>query len=413
MGCKTYIVNLEGAYVSKKDGVDLIHNIDDDKGFKIHKSDTIVTSRASITSKDSYLDLLSQIEQLSIQCVNSRETTEICTDKYRTFLTLKSAEIEQPKTVLISVGKDKEINYAEKAFEKLETKFPVILKTLRGTQGVGVMMVESLQSLEALVQLLYKMDENVDLLLQEFIKSEFDVRVMVLNDEIIGTMRRNVPKKDFRSNYSQGATTEKYELSEKEKETVLNAAKAVGGYWTGVDFIPNNGNPLVIEVNSSAGTEGIEGTTGTNLNKVVVEYISNKENWNLPKITIGVKEHFFFPLFGAKLDSKMDTGNSSQASVIHGDDIKLSDDNKKVTWKFRGKIYRAPVVEMKSIITGGNSHSEERPVILLDVKFNDIIHKNIQFTLDNRIKKTDVLCNKEFMINNSLIIDPELKYTLS
>lgn len=257
------------------------------------------------------------------------------------------------------------------------------------------------------------MDESIDLLLQEYIKSEFDVRVMVLDNEIIGTMRRNVPDKDFRSNYSQGATTDKYELTEKEKEISLAAAKAVGGYWTGVDFIPNNDDPLIIEVNSSAGTEGIEGTTGTNINEIVVKYITDTNNIKGPRETCGMREKFEIPLYGKTLKVKMDTGNSSTAMVLHAKDIEIGNDGKKVTWKFRGTKYRAPIVEIKRILTGPGDHIEDRATIELDLSFNGILHKNVLFTLDDRKDKLDILCSKHFMIDNNLIVDPSSKYLLS
>jgi len=411
IGMKCYLVDIEGAHISVKDS--LIHNIDDEKGFAINKNDTIVIARASITVKDSYLNLLTQFERLKIPTINTRECIEVCADKYRTALTLRDNDIDQPMTVLMSIGPDKKINYAEQAFIKLKTKFPIILKTLRGTQGVGVMLIESLQSLDAITQLLYKMDEHIDLLLQEYIESPFDIRVMVLDGEIIGTMKRVVPKKDFRSNYSQGATTEKYELSEKEKEISLAAAKAVGGYWTGVDFIPNNGKPLIIEVNSSAGTEGIEGTTGVNLNKLVVKYISDPSNMKGPTEIVGVKEKMYLPLYDKTLKVKMDTGNSSKAMVLHAKNIELSNDQKKVTWTFNKKKYRASVVEMKRIVIGGATHIEDRPTVELDLSFNGTLYKNILFSLDDRKDKTCILCNKEFMINNNLIVDPAQKYLLS
>ncbi len=408
-GVKCYLVDMEGAYI--KDG--RVHNINDDKGFPISKQDTVAVARAAITMKDSYLNLLTQFERLKVPTINTRECTEICADKYRTTLILRDNDVNQPKTVLMSMGPDKKINYAEQSFDKLKTKFPIILKTLRGTQGVGVMLVESLQSLDAITQLLYKMDESIDLLLQEYIKSEFDVRVMVLDNEIIGTMRRNVPDKDFRSNYSQGATTDKYELTEKEKEISLAAAKAVGGYWTGVDFIPNNDDPLIIEVNSSAGTEGIEGTTGTNINEIVVKYITDTNNIKGPRETCGMREKFEIPLYGETLKVKMDTGNSSTAMVLHAKDIEIGNDGKKVTWKFRGTKYRAPIVEIKRILTGPGDHIEDRATIELDLSFNGILHKNVLFTLDDRKDKLDILCSKRFMIDNNLIVDPSSKYLLS
>lgn len=342
--------------------------------------------------------------------VNSRVCNEICADKFRTSIILDEAGVAQPKTALIAIGDNIKTNYPEQAFNKLDTKFPVILKTLRGAKGVGVLLIESMRALESITQLLYKLDESSDLLLQEYIKSDFDIRVHVLNGEIIGVMQRNVPDDDFRSNYSQGATTEKYKLSKKEEEVVLAAANAVSGYWVGVDFIPNKGNPLVLEVNSSAGTEGIEKTIGSSINKQVIKTITNSANWIKAKTTIGVREVFEFDLFG-KMKAKLDTGNSVKTLVMHANDLVVKND--KVTFTSHGREYTMKLYGIKKIRLNGNNGLEERPMVMLDFTFNGVIHKNVTFTLDDRsTKTTEVLVNKDWMIDNSFIIDPSLMYIL-
>ena len=150
---------------------------------------------------------------------------------------LADAGLRTPVTVLVPNEKGGSL-----AFEKLGSDYPVILKTNTGTKGVGVLFVESERGLESMVQLLYKLDENIALLLQSYIKTDFDVRVMVINNKIIGAMQRNVVEGDFRSNYSQGATIEEYKLSDVERENCIRAAKIVGGSWVGVDFIPAEDN---------------------------------------------------------------------------------------------------------------------------------------------------------------------------
>ena len=94
---------------------------------------------------------------------------------------------------------------SKEAFEKLNTKYPIILKTLRGSKGVGVLFVESERGLDSLCQVLYKQDEDADLLLQEFIPNDYDVRVLVLGGKVLANMKRPVIEGDFRSNVSQGS----------------------------------------------------------------------------------------------------------------------------------------------------------------------------------------------------------------
>ena len=172
--------------------------MDDKKGFQTNSSDTIIFVRGTPT-KDSHLDLISEFERLGYCVVNNRTTINICADKYRNYVRLKDYGLTQPKTVLIP-NKD----MIDFSLEELDTKFPIIMKTLRGSKGVGVLFIESKRALDAIVQLVYKTDEDSDLLIQEYIKTEFDVRVLVLGGRVLATMQRDVVEGDFRSNYSQG-----------------------------------------------------------------------------------------------------------------------------------------------------------------------------------------------------------------
>ena len=132
------------------------------------------------------------------------------------------------------------------------------MKTLEGSKGVGVIFVESERQIESLVQLLSHQNEDIDLLVQEYIKTDGDVRVIVLGGKIIAAMKREVIEGDFRSNVSQGAKAEEYPLTELEVEQSLLAAKAIDGSWTAVDFIPSEDPktkpPYILEVNNSPGT---------------------------------------------------------------------------------------------------------------------------------------------------------------
>ena len=160
-----------------------LHNKDDDKGFEVSGRDTIAIVRGSVTRKDSWMDIVSLLEKHSVCVVNSRETISVCVDKYRTSLRLADYGIKQ----LTHLINDEN---SEQAFENLNTQYPVILKTLRGSKGVGVLFVESAKSLDSIVQLIHKQDEDADLLLQEYIKTDYDDRVLVLGGKVLSTMKR-------------------------------------------------------------------------------------------------------------------------------------------------------------------------------------------------------------------------------
>ena len=208
LGLENIVVQFNGATLRYNDGNHFIHTMDSDKGFQVNSSNTVIFVRGTPT-KDSHLDLISEFERLGYCIVNNRTTINVCADKYRNYVRLKDYGLTQPKTVLIP-NKD----MVETSFEALDTKFPIIMKTLRGSKGVGVLFVESKKSLDAIVQLVYKTDEDSDLLIQEYIKTDYDVRVIVLGGRVIASMKRDVVEGDFRSNYSQGGSVSKFDLTD-------------------------------------------------------------------------------------------------------------------------------------------------------------------------------------------------------
>jgi len=409
LGLEAYLVFLDGAYILKnEDGTRTIHNDEDEEGFEISYKDTIVIVRGGVNRKEVFKDLLSQLESSGIACVNSRDCLEICSDKYRTSLMLADAGLSTPTTVLVPNQKG-----ASLAFDKLGSKYPVILKTNTGTKGVGVLFVESERGLDSMVQLLYKLDENIALLLQSYIKTDFDVRVMVINNRVIGAMQRNVVEGDFRSNYSQGATIEEYELSDVERENCIRAAKIVGGSWVGVDFIPSKDKdeqPFILEVNSSPGTKGFGKATKIDTIKKLLEIYKDRSNWWNQPTLCGVWEMFEHEIFG-NLIGKMDTGNSFETSAIHADDIKIKDKN--VIWSLKGKKVKSKLIKMKDINVGGFRNREEtRPMVELELKFQNVEHKYI-FTLCDRGDKTPLLMNRNFLTELKLAVDPSRKFILT
>ena len=405
-----YMCFIDGAYLSFEDDVRRIHNEDDDEGFEISSDDTLIIVRGGVNARDSWKDLLSQLERAGYSCVNSRECIETCSDKYRTSLRLAEVGLVTPTTVLIPNDDGAKI-----AFEKLNTTYPVILKTISGTKGVGVLFVESEKSLESMVQLLYKVDEEISLILQTYVKTDYDVRVMVLNNVIVGAMQRNTVKGDFRSNVHLGSEVQEYELTDKEKEDCIRAAKAVNGVWVGVDFIPaknrDKDGPFILEINSSPGTEGFDKATKKDVTKHILENFMDKENWwKISKIA-GVSETFEHDKLG-KLVGKMDTGNSSKTSVIHADTIEIK--GKKINWELNGVKMISKVEEMKKISLGGfRDRTEVRPSILLDFTFAGTLYKNMKFTIDDRGKKTPLLINRDFMKHANISIDPGRKFILT
>jgi ribosomal protein S6--L-glutamate ligase len=408
LGWKHYLYKLTGGYSTYEDGIFRLHNKDDEKGFVVSAADTIAVIRGSVVRKDSWMDIVSSLEKHGVCVINNRETISICTDKYRTALRLSDYGIRQPKTTLINDPEKSAL-----AFDKLDSQMPVIMKTLRGSKGVGVLFVESEKALDSIVQLIYKQDPDTDLLLQEYIKTDYDVRVLVLGNKVLATMKRPVVEGDFRSNVSQGSKPEKLKLTELEIEESLKAAKAVNGLWTAVDFIPSNNRekepPFVIEVNSSPGTEGMEEASGQNISKEIIEFFADKENWVKVPSECGYKEIVTIKPFG-EIIAKFDTGNSGMP-VIHADKIKVN--GKKITWSLLDKTITSDIIRQEEISVGGlRNYDETRYVIKLDVEFLGTMYET-EFTLDDREDRTPILFDREFMSRVNVMVNPDRKYVVT
>ena len=411
-GHEIYILQVETAYITFENGIYKIYNKDDKEGFEINK-DTIAIVRGTVRLKKSWLDLLSRLEKIGLCMVNSRNTVAVSSDKYRTYLKLQDAGLTQPKTVLIS-----SVDTWKESLEALDTKFPIIMKTLEGSKGVGVLFVESERSLDSLIQLLFNENEDVDLLIQEYVKTDGDIRVIVLGNEVIGSMKRSVIEGDFRSNVSQGAKVKEYPLTELEREHCLLASKAIGGSWTAVDFIPSKNPktkpPYIIEVNHSPGTEGIEEATGDNIVKKVITYFSNPKNRIPVAQEVGRFERIELKGLG-EIVANFDTGNSARA-IMHTDNWEVK--GKNVVWESFGKTYTHKLVKMMKFEQGKWSWSSEtpieRPVILLDVEFNGTTYKDHEFLLDERgHKTTKCLMNQRFMRRSNIMINPAKTFVVS
>jgi len=401
MGMEVLLSDFKRTSLTFDDGQYTLNN--KDKSMDISSKDTVVFVRGTPT-RDSHLDLISELERIGITCINSRTTISICADKYRSYVRLKDFRLDQPKSVLVPTEED-----VDDALEELDTKFPIILKTLRGAGGVGVLFVESKRALDSLVQLIYKQDKNTDILIQEYIKTDGDVRVVIAGSQIIGTMKRVVAEGDFRSNYTQGGGVKSYELSEEETRQCLIAAKAVDGDFVAVDFIPYKGKPYFLEVNSSPGTEGIEeANSGLNIAKEVLEHYRNINNRFTVPIRCGFHEMVDIKPFG-EIETKFDTGNSAY-SVLHATDMKIN--GSKITFTtVGGKTHTANLEKEYKARTGGGV--DERPIVKLEVEFMGHTHE-LMFGLDDRSKRgTDVLLNRFAMKEMNVMVDPQKKLIIT
>jgi ribosomal protein S6--L-glutamate ligase len=220
---------------------------------------------ASIT--DYGLAVVKHFEMKGTIAVNTSQAIAESRNKLRSLQVLTEANILAPATVLTRSTQG--LRSAVEAVKGL----PVVLKILQGTQGAGVMLVHTPISLGSVLDTLRTLDQDV--IIQQFIVEGAgrDYRVFVVGDKVIATMLRTAPEGEFRSNIHRGAQGKMIELPEAFKKAAIRAAKVFGLQVAGVDLMESDRGPMVIEVNSSPGFEGIEKATGINVAKAIIQHI--------------------------------------------------------------------------------------------------------------------------------------------
>ena len=150
---------------------------------------------------------------------------------------------------------------------------PLVIKLLEGTQGIGVVLAETKKAAESVIQAFLGLRNNI--LIQEFIKEAggSDIRCFVVGNKVIAAMQRTAPEGEFRSNLHRGGTAKLVRLSPDERATAIKAARVMGLNVCGVDLLRSSRGPLVMEVNSSPGLEGIEQATGKDIAGMVIQFI--------------------------------------------------------------------------------------------------------------------------------------------
>jgi len=208
-----------------------------------------------------------QFEMMNVFPTNESQGISRSRDKLRSLQLLSRNGIGLPVTGIAHSTKDID------GLIELVGGAPVIVKLIEGTQGVGVVLAETKKAAESVIAAFRQLDANI--LVQEFIKEAkgADLRAFVVGGRVVASMRRQGAPGDFRSNLHQGGTAEKIKLTPEERSTAVRAAKTMGLNVCGVDMLRSNHGPVVMEVNSSPGLEGIEKSTGVDVAGKVIEFI--------------------------------------------------------------------------------------------------------------------------------------------
>jgi ribosomal protein S6--L-glutamate ligase len=205
-----------------------------------------------------------QFEMAGVYSANESQAISRSRDKLRTLQLLSREGIGLPVTGFAHSTKD-----VDGLLDTVGN--PVIIKLLEGTQGVGVVMAETRNAAESVIAAFRQLDANI--LVQEFIKEAggADVRALVVGSKVVASMQRQGPAGEFRSNLHRGGTASKTRLTPEERSIAVRAARAVGLNVAGVDMLRSNHGPVVMEINSSPGLEGIEGATTVDVAAKIIE----------------------------------------------------------------------------------------------------------------------------------------------
>ena len=211
--------------------------------------------------------VVKQFEMMNSYCVNTSEAIANSRDKLRSLQILAEAGINMPITGFASHTKD-----IEGVIESVGST-PLIMKLLQGTQGQGIVLAETRKAAESVMSAFRQLD--ADIMVQEFIKESggTDIRAFVVGDEVVASMKRIAPEGEFRSNIHRGGTMEKVQLTSEEENMAVNASRILGLSIAGVDLMRSNRGPLILEVNSSPGLQGIESCSEVDVAEKIILHI--------------------------------------------------------------------------------------------------------------------------------------------
>lgn len=211
--------------------------------------------------------VLRQFEMMGVYPVNESVAISRSRDKLRSMQLLSRKGLGMPVTGFASKPDD------VKDLLAMVGGAPVVIKLLEGTQGIGVVLAETRKAAESVVEAFMGLKANI--MVQEYIKEAggADIRCFVIGDRVIAAMKRQAPEGEFRSNLHRGGSASLVRITPEERKTAVTAAKVMGLNVAGVDILRSSRGPLIMEVNSSPGLEGIEKATGKDIAGMIIEFI--------------------------------------------------------------------------------------------------------------------------------------------
>lgn len=241
------------------------------EGRELESFDAIVP-RIGASVTDYGCAIVRQFEMMKVFTTAKSQAITRSRNKLRSLQVLSKAGVGLPKTVFANHPKNGNVTQ----LIELVGGPPVVIKLLEGTQGIGVVLAETAKAAKSTIEAFYGLKKHV--LVQEFVAEAkgSDLRALVIGGRVVGAMRRQGVEGEFRSNIHRGGNAVSIQLTPEEEQTAIEAARALGLKVAGVDMLPSDRGPLVLEVNSSPGLEGIEAATKLDIAGEIIAYIEDK-----------------------------------------------------------------------------------------------------------------------------------------
>ena len=425
-GAEAFIIDVnhcvigEGVDGSSSDGYKassaLYHVDNENKKLDVIKIDenTVVIPRISEHHLDVKLSMLARMKDSGAKMLNTIESMDLCNDKLMSQVTLNTAGIKTPYSFTMQNALDVEtvVDWmaSEERPESERLVYPIIVKTLRGTHGIGVMKLDSRASLVSVAQMLLK--EEIEFMVQQYFEHEQSARIIMIGDKVLAANLRGQPKDkgEFRTNSHLGSETEPYEPPEEEIELGKKIVELFGCNFCAIDYIilDKGGKKeiIVLEVNGSPGLEGIQKNwPDKDLPKDVITYALSLVKSELDQDVQSLPEPVVEPTLEPEVEvtsdeevinsiepvlihriteqpiqAKIDTGATT--SSLHVDHVDFDESTARFK---RGDItFKVPVsriVHIKNLHDGENS---ERPVVRLDVTIHGQRFNQVEFNLTDR-----------------------------
>jgi RimK family alpha-L-glutamate ligase len=431
-GIEASIIDITKLIIREELGASMLYLMDEEAGLSELKIDdeTVVVPRLNEHHLDTKIGILKKMQNMGAKLLNTADSMELCNDKLMTQIVLNNAGIATPASWVIQDADG--FDMAVKALEERKLLgFPIIVKTFRGTHGIGVMKLDSSSSLVSVGQTLLK--EGIDFMLQEFCKHEQSARIIMIGNEVLASNLRGQPKDkdEFRTNSHLGSETQPYEPSAEEiylaqkivglfgcnfcaidyivvdndASMLERAMKPTAGSWwmegadgTQKSQLTSNSHIVILEVNGSPGLEAIQKNwPDRNLAAEVIEYATSMTKGagaiaaDNPSDAVAVEKPqqqlnliercIIHRVIEDGTEAKVDTG--AKTSSLHVDKIHV--EGQLVSFTRGDTTYRVPLHDVRHVKSHDNNRvAIERPIVLLDVTIKGIRVNSVEFSLINR-----------------------------